>query len=210
MQHIRKGLSAWPAVRAAIGAVAVWLPLGAFAQPTRAERLIVAGHWKQARALVEMRMLEAPNDPLANYLLSQIRNAFGDHITAQTLAERAVALDGNVAKYHRQYAEVLGVTAQHSNMLQQLFLARRFRKEIDVAIMLDPRDTQALHDLIEFYLLASGVVGGDQRKAVEIADSIAQIDLADGFLAKARIAAFNKQPAATEVALPALHPSKIG
>jgi tetratricopeptide (TPR) repeat protein len=86
-------------------------------------------------------------------------------------------------------------------MLQQLFLARRFRKEIDVAIMLDPRDTQALHDLIEFYLLAPGVVGGDQRKAVEIADRIAQIDLADSFLAKARIAAFNKQPAATEVAL---------
>src|SRR5215467_10897569 len=62
---------------------------------------------------------KARNDPMANYLLSQIRNAFGDHITPQTLAERAVALDGNVAKYHRQYAEVLGVTAQHSNMLQQ-------------------------------------------------------------------------------------------
>jgi hypothetical protein len=178
----------------------VWLPLGAFAQATRAERLIVAGHWKQARTLVEMRMLEAPNDPLANYLLSQIRNAFGDHITPQALAEKAVSLDANTAKYHRQYAEVLGVTAQHANVVQQLFLARRFRKEIDVAIMLDPRDTQALRDLIEFYLLAPVVVGGDQRKAAEIADRIALIDLAEGFLARARVAAF-KQPAATEAAL---------
>jgi tetratricopeptide (TPR) repeat protein len=148
-----------------------------------------------------MRMLEAPNDPLANYLLSQIRNAFGDHLTPQSLAEKAVAIDGNTAKYHRQYAEVLGVTAQHANMLQQLFLARRFRKEIDVAIMLDLRDTQALRDLMEFYLLAPGVVGGDQRKAAEIAGRIALIDLAEGFLAKARIAAFNKQPATTEAAL---------
>jgi tetratricopeptide (TPR) repeat protein len=117
------------------------------------------------------------------------------------LAEKAVALDGNTAKYHRQYAEVLGVMAQHVNTFQQLLLARRFRKEIDTAIMLDPRDTQALRDLIEYYLLAPGIAGGDQRRAGDAAERIAQIDLAEGFLAKARIAAFHKQDAATEVTL---------
>jgi tetratricopeptide (TPR) repeat protein len=201
VEYTRKAHPKGCAARAVIVALAVWLPLGALAQPTRAEKLIVAGHWKQARALVEMRIREAPNDPLANYLLSQIRNAFGDHTTPQALAEKAVDLDGNTGKYHRQYAEVLGVMAQHANMLQQLFLARRFRKEIDAAIMLDPRDIQALRDLIEFYLLAPSVAGGDQRKAGEIADRIAQIDAAEGFLAKARIARFHKQPAATEAAL---------
>ena len=185
----------------ALGALAVWLPLGALAQPTQSEQLIIAGHWKQARALVQMRILDAPNDPLANYLLSQIRNAFGDHVTPQVLAEKAVALDGNTAKYHRQYAEVLGVMAQHANMLQQLLLARRFHKEIDTALVLDPRDTQALRDLIEFYLLAPSVAGGDQRKAAETTGRIAQIDVAEGFLAKARIAEFHKQPAAAEAAL---------
>jgi tetratricopeptide (TPR) repeat protein len=179
----------------------VCLPLGAMAQPTQAEQLIIAGHWKQARALVQMRILEAPNDPLANYLLSQIRNAFGDHVTPQALAEKAVALDGNTAKYHRQYAEVLGVMAQHANPLEQLLLARRFRKEIDTALMFDPRDTQALRDLIEFYLLAPIVAGGDQRKAEETAGRIAQINVAEGFLAKARIAEFHKQPAETETSL---------
>jgi tetratricopeptide (TPR) repeat protein len=201
---VKNGKKVYPrglGARAAIGALAVWLPLGALAQPTRAEQLIVAGHWKQARALVEKHLREAPNDPLANYLLSQIRNAFGDHITPQPLAEKAVALDGNTAKYHRQYAEVLGVTAQHANVLQQLFLARRFHKEIDAAIMLDPRDTQALRDLLEFYLLAPAVAGGDQRKAGEIADRMVKIDVAEGFLAKARIATFHKQSVATEAAL---------
>jgi tetratricopeptide (TPR) repeat protein len=187
--------------RTALGTLALWLPLGALAQPTQAEQLIIAGHWQQARALVQMRILEAPNDPLANYLLSQIRNAFGDHVTPQALAEKAVALDGNTAKYHRQYAEVLGVMAQHANMLQQLFLARHFRKEIDTALMLDPRDIQALRDLIEFYLLAPSIAGGDQRKAEETADRIVQIDVAEGFLAKARIAEFHKQPTAAEAAL---------
>jgi hypothetical protein len=46
----------------------VWLPFGAYAQPTPAENLIVAGHWKQARVLVQKRMDEAPNDPLASEL----------------------------------------------------------------------------------------------------------------------------------------------
>ena len=43
-----------------------------FAQ-SPAEELIEAGHWKRARAMVEARMREAPNDPLAIYLMSQIR-----------------------------------------------------------------------------------------------------------------------------------------
>lgn len=200
VEHNRTVHSRGRAARAFIAALAVWLPLGALAQATRAEKLIIAGHWKQARALVEVRMAEAPNDPLANYLLSQIRNAFGDHMTPQSLAEKAIALDGKTAKYHRQYAEVLGVMAQRANLVQQLFLARHFRKEIEIAIMLDSRDTQALRDLVEFYLLAPSVAGGDPHKAAETADRIAQIDSAEGFLAKARIAQFEKQPMATEAA----------
>ena len=101
------------------------------AQQSPAERLIAAGHWRRARTLAEERIREAPDDPLANLLLSQIRNAFGDHTAPVPLAGRAVALDGHTAKYHRQLAEALGVTAQNANLLHQLFLVRRFRKETD-------------------------------------------------------------------------------
>ena len=107
-----------------------WAASLGWAQQTPAERLIEAGHWKRARTIVEARIREAPDDPLAHFLLSQIRNAFGDHTAPLQLAERAVALDGRTARYHRQLAEVLGVTAQHANVVQQLFLARRFQKEI--------------------------------------------------------------------------------
>src|SRR5258708_32765605 len=133
-----------------------------WAEQSPAEKLIEAGHWKRARSVVEF-----PRDALSSFLLSQIRAAFGDRATPLTLAEKAVALDGRTAKYHRQIAEVLGVTAQHAGAFQQLFLARRFRKEIDIALTLDPRDTQALRDLLEVYLLAPGIAGGDQRKAIE-------------------------------------------
>lgn len=171
------------------------------AQQTAAEKLIEEGHWKRARALVEARIHQAPDDALSNYLLSQIRNAFGEHTTPLPLAEKAVTLDGHTAKYHRQVAEVLGVMAQRAGMLQQLFLARRFRREIDAALALDSRDIQALRDLLEFYLLAPGIAGGDAAKAAPLAGRIGEIDAAQGFLAGARIAAFHKQATETEALL---------
>ena len=99
-----------------------------WAQQSPAERLIEAGHWKRARTIVEGQIRVTPNDPSANFLLSQIRNAFGDQSAPLQLAERAVAWDGHTAKYHRQLAEVLGVMAQNANVIRQLFLARRFRR----------------------------------------------------------------------------------
>lgn len=172
----------------------LWAASLGWAQQTPAERLIEAGHWKRARVIVEARIREAPDDPLALFLLSQIRNAFGDHAAPLQLAERAVALNRGVAKYHRQLAEVLGVTAQHANAIQQFFLAHRFQKEIDTALALDPHDVQALRDLLEFYLLAPGIAGGDPRKAISTAERIAAVDGAEGPLAKARVA----PPAETE------------
>jgi len=174
------------------------------AQPaaqSRAEALIEAGHWKQARTLVEARLREAPEDPLAIYLMSQIRFAFGDADTPLKLAERALALDGGVAKYHRQVAEVTGVMAQHANVFQLISLSRRFKREIDAALALNGNDIQSLRDLMEFYLLAPGIIGGDKAEARAVAERIGSIDRAEGFSAQARLAEFDKDVAKEETLL---------
>jgi hypothetical protein len=64
--------------------------------------------------------------------------------------------------------------------------------------MLDPRDIQALRDLMEFYLLAPGIAGGDEHKAAATVDRIAAIDPVEGYLAQARLAEFHKQPVKME------------
>ena len=165
------------------------------------QKLIEAGHWKRARSLAEQRLRATPDEPEAIYLMSQIRAAFGDRSAPLELAEKAVRLNGGVARYHRQLAEVQGVMAQHANLFQQALLARRFRKEIDAALSLDPRDVQTLDDLIEFYLVAPGILGGDPNKAEGTARQIAAIDASAGFLANARIAEFRKDTARTEAML---------
>ncbi|HVY92036.1 MAG TPA: hypothetical protein VHA14_04780 [Bryobacteraceae bacterium] len=166
-----------------------------------AEKLIAAGHWKKARALVEARISQSPNDPLSNYLLSQITHAFGDDASPKPYAEKAVALDRSVAKYHRQLAEVVGIEAQHASPFRLVFLAHQFRGELDTAISLDPRDLQAQRDLLEYYLVAPGIAGGDVKKATAVAQHIAEMDPAEGLLAKARVAAYRKQDAETAALL---------
>jgi len=91
--------------------------------------------------------------------------------------------------------------AQHANALQQLILAHRFRKEIDIAISLDPHDVQARRDLLEFYLLAPGIAGGDIKKAEIVAQQIGAIDECEGLLATARIAEFRKDRGQQEILL---------
>lgn len=168
---------------------------------SQAEILIEAGHWKQALALVDVRAREAPEDPLAIYLTSQIRFAFGDADTPLKLAEKALALDGSIAKYHRQVAEVTGVMAQHANLFQLLALARRFKKEIDAAIALDPNDIQSLRDLMEFYLVAPGIAGGNKAEARAVAERIGRIDRSQQFSAEARLAEFDKDTFKAEALL---------
>ncbi len=165
---------------------------------TPAEDLIEGGHWKRARALVEARLHDTPNDPLAAFLMSQINFAFGRKEAPLELAEKAVTLAPGVAKFHRQLAEALGVKAQRSNLFQQAFLARRFKKEIDAALAIDPNDVQAQRDLMEYYLLAPGLVGGDRKQAELVAERIGRIDRGQGFLAQARIAQFGHDPAQQE------------
>jgi predicted Zn-dependent protease len=165
---------------------------------TPAEDLIEGGHWKRARALVEPRLHDTPNDPLAAFLMSQINFAFGRKEAPLELAEKAVTLAPGVAKFHRQLAEALGVKAQRSNLFQQAFLARRFKKEIDAALTIDPTDVQAQRDLMEYYLLAPGLVGGDRKQADAVAERIGRTDRGQGFLAQARIAQFEHDPARQE------------
>jgi len=181
--------------------LAVSLAALASAQQPDPENLIEAEHWKKARAIVDARFRQNPDDALANFLLSQIRNAFGDDTSPRALAEKAVSLDGHVAKYHRQFAEVLGLEARHASVFRLVTLAHQFRSEIDTAISLDPHDVQAHRDLLEYYLVAPGIAGGDFGKAAGAAERIFALDISEGFLAKARIASYRKQLNEAEVLL---------
>ena len=166
-----------------------WLLVAApaFAAPDPAVRALVeAGHWKQARALLEPRVKSNPSDAEAAVLLARVRLAFGDADAALPLAETAVKLEPKVADYHWQLAKILLQVVQHASVLRQMGLSKRFRQEADAAIALDANQIDARRGAIPYYVNAPGIAGGDTKKAEALVEEVARIDPASGFLARAQ------------------------
>jgi tetratricopeptide (TPR) repeat protein len=171
---------------AILGAVAGML--AAAATPDRAIRaLIDGGHWKQARAALEPRMKANPSDAEAASLLSRVRSAYGDLDGALALAESAVKVEPKNAEYRWQLAAIVGSLAQKAGVLKQIGLGRRFRQEAARAIALDPSFVDPRLGMISFYIQAPGIIGGDRKKAEQMAADIARIDPAQGYLARAQL-----------------------
>lgn len=157
------------------------------------EALIEAGRWKQARAALEPALRAAPNDPQRLWLMSRIKFSFGDMEAAEQLAVKAVALDAKKSEYHGQLAEVYGRQAQRASALRQFSLARRAKKEVEAAVSLDPHNGAALVFLVGYLTKAPGIIGGDKKRAREIATSMWNFDPPRAAIAEGIIAEDEKQ-----------------
>lgn len=157
------------------------------------EALVDGNHWKRARAVLEPRVRTNPNDAQALYLLAQVKQAYGDLDGALTLAEKAAALDGRNAAYRYLVAELYGDKADKASVFSQFGLARRFKKDAEAAIALDPKQIDARWALMEFHIQAPGIIGGDKKTAYALAQEIARINPTRGFLAQARLLRMEKK-----------------
>ena len=155
------------------------------------DALIEEGHWKRARPLAEQQYAAHPGDAQAAYQLAQVKEAFGDLDGALPLAEKAVSLEGSNAAYHYQLAAVCGEKADKASFFQKASWAKRFKAEADKAAALDPKNVDTRFALIEFYLQAPRLMGGDKSKAREMADEIAKANVGQGYVAQLRLAGEN-------------------
>lgn len=164
--------------------------LAADESPTQ---LMEAGHWKRARAIAEARFKANPNDPEANYLMGRVLMEYGKREEALKYAERAVSLNDKTADYHYLLSGVCGELAERAGIFKQMSLARRFRKEAETTLALDAKHLGAREGLMLFYLKAPGILGGDKKKAHQMADEIASLDPVRGYFARLRLAREEKQ-----------------
>ena len=159
------------------------------AQPS-GQDLIDGGHFKRLRALVAARNA---NDAETLVLSAAVKQLWGDLDAAEKLAERAVAADPGNARYHYRLAQIEGEKARNASVIHQFGLARRFKKEAETTIELDPNHVRALQAMIEFHLQAPSVIGGDKAKARAIADQLMKIDPVEGYRAQVTLARYDKQ-----------------
>ena len=134
--------------------------------------------------------------PAQTTLLEQGRAAMqrGDYETAANLFEKAVAQNPNSSDAHEHLAEAYGSLAQKANIFKQASLASKTHHEFARAAELDPNNLDARMGLIEFYMLAPGFMGGDEKKAVQEANEIKRRDSMRGHQAFAYIYGRQKKP----------------
>jgi len=173
--------------RRLFAAAAVCLLVSPLQADSPGAALAEGNHWKRLKATVEPRIAANPNDAEAQWLLSRVRLAYRDADGALGPAEKSVALAPKNADYQWQLAQVVGELASNASVFKQMGLAKRFKREAEAVLAIDPRHTGAMIGLMEFYYRAPGIVGGDKKKAQAIPDQIMAINKVDGYIAKVRL-----------------------
>lgn len=165
------------------------------------KNLIDAEHWKRARALLEPEFDAHHDDAETLYLLAQVKVAFNKYDEALKLAQQAVALDHKNSNYHLELGIVYGELASRANFLSARSLAIKFRKEVGLAIELDPGNLEALNAMMQFKYRAPSLIGGSKEEARVLALRIEQLDSHKGYLALADLARLEHQQAQVEAYL---------
>jgi len=171
--------------RLVLGSLALSLSISGFSQTDTLDAIFPSGGLKQVESPLDPAK---SHNPEALYFLSKIKQALHQTDEAVALAETAVRLDGNRAKYHLQLALVLSDQINHARMLKRISLAGRVHSEFERAVKLEPENTECLLGLMMFYQTAPRIVGGNKEKAQKIARQISRIDESMGYLAQAQLA----------------------
>jgi tetratricopeptide (TPR) repeat protein len=117
----------------------------------------------------------------------------GEYKKAAESLEKAVAADPANSGYYLWLGRAYGRRAETSSIFTAPGLAAKARNCFEQASALNPRNLEALSDLLEYYLEAPGFLGGGLDKAQTTASKISAIDPAEGFWSFAKIAEKRKQ-----------------
>jgi tetratricopeptide (TPR) repeat protein len=147
-----------------------------------------AGRADEAITALNSALKTDPNSGPANNLLCRVQMTLQQYDKASEACEKAVAADGQNARYHLWLGRAYGEHASHAAFTAAFALAKKTRAEFETAVKLDPKDADALSDLGEFYLDAPGFLGGGADKAADIAAKLEVVDPARGHHLRAAIA----------------------
>ena len=177
------------------------LMLAAPAGADEIRTLIDEGHYRRAKTLIDAEAASRPDDARTLYLRAYWMLGTGDAQGALPIAEKAAALVPRDADYRYQVAGCVGTMAQQAGKLKALGLAKRFKREAEAALVLDPHHVRAHEGLIEFYSQAPGIAGGDDKRAYALAETLVRIAPPNGHLSQATLFFRDKKQAEGEQAL---------
>ncbi len=122
----------------------------------------------------------------------------GDFKRATLYLQKAAAAQPDNSEYQDWVGRAYGRRAEIGNPLSAPILASKARQAFERSVQLDPKNSEALSDLFDYYLNAPGFLGGGYDKALVVADKIAAVDPPEGYFAKAKLAQKKKEYSTAE------------
>jgi len=159
----------------AVAAFASSSAQGVSSQLAPAYAALQSGEADRALALINS-LAQARGNAEAYNLRCRVEFTLEQWDRAASDCEEAVKLDGKSSDNHMWLGRALGEKASRASFLNAFTLGKRVLAEFEEAVRLNPRNTEALADLGEFYYDAPKVVGGGMTKAEAVAAQLDSID----------------------------------
>lgn len=141
-----------------------------------------AGNYSSAMNTLRALISQDPGNAANHFWLGRCYYEVRDYFDAMSELEKATQLDPNSSVYHEWLGRGYGEVADREH---SFLLARRVKKEFQLAVRQDGSNINARRDLEEYLLDAPWIVGGSKGDALLQASTIAQMNPVEGHLAKA-------------------------
>lgn len=174
--------------------LAVWPPPRGSAQASPAHALeggaalFEQRRYSAAKVRLHRVTSERPDDARAASYLGRIALIEGNAKAAVQWFERAIRAAPQTAEYHRWLGRAYAREVLRASKLRAAMIAPKIRNAFETAVALAPDDVEARLDLLQFHLVAPGVVGGSTSKARAQAQEIGRRNEYRGTLAAGMIA----------------------
>lgn len=180
-------------------AIAVYISLLLAAPPF--EEASAAYARADAEAVVAIYRRTPPRSAEDHALLGKAFFLNEDFAKAAEALAKAVEREPNRAEHRLWLGRATGRRAERASPLRAPGLAIETRKHFERAVELDPRSAEALSDLFDYYLGASGFLGGGDSKAEALIPKVRAIDPAQALYLESKLAEKRKDWTAAESAL---------
>jgi len=161
-------------------------------------QLFEARRYEEARKFFEPFATHHPKDADAAFYLGRTYLSLRNFDKGAEWLEKAAALAPRRSEVQFWLGRAYGEAAQEASVFRMPGLAKKAKAAYDKAVALDPGNLDARDDLIQYYLLAPGFLGGSVEKAKEQATEIKKRDAMRGAQAFATIDVDQKDFAAAE------------
>ena len=148
-----------------------------------ARRAYEASDYAKAIEVLEEVSAKEPKNGDIQLLLAKSYLELQQHDAAIRSAEKAVALDPQNSVFHEWLGRAYGDKADRTGWFSAISLAKKTRKEFQMAVDLDERNFSARQALVEFDCSAPGLVGGGEEKARPHIQRLMELDAAEGYYA---------------------------